>query len=396
MATRFPTFQYQQLNPSYQSDPARMLGAQLQKSGVSSEPVRTPLAGLGRLSNALVGAYLQKGAMDRQVAREDAYKDSLTKALSGMNLPENSPIKALFNVRPELGLASAVDLSSKLAVSKANVTPKFVNVYKDGETKNVIEGSPTFLDLTQNKGYTTDKPASPGSIGSSANLVNEYLKLDNKINKSETDLKQLKLWKGILNKDQIMTIPDGQGGTITKKIPGLNIDKILNNTSETKENNQQEIIAEQPLKLSTIESKFVGNAVSAKKELSKLTDILFSGNLQSGEVNRSAVAGLNLPGGQLVSEDAQILANIIFNLSDLRLRDKSGATAPPEEVKRYFDSIVPKMTDKDSVVRLKIERLINELTSNVNAFNEGRDIKSLKNFTLTNQNNKEDGGKVNW
>ena len=396
MATRFPTFQYQQLNPSYQSDPARMLGAQLQKSGVSSEPVRTPLAGLGRLSNALVGAYLQKGAMDRQVEREDAYKDSLTKALSGMDLPENSPIKALFNVRPELGLASAVDLTSKIAVAKANVTPKYVNLYKDGETKNVIEGSPTFLNLTQDKGYTTDKPTSPGSIGSSANLVNAYLKLNNKPNKSETDLKQLKLWGGILNKPQIITVDDGRGGTITKRIPGLNVNKLLNNTSETEVDKEEEIIAEQPLKLSTTESKFVGNAVSAKKELSKLTDILFSGNLQSGEVNRSAIAGLNIPGGQLVSEDAQILGSIIFNLSDLRLRDKSGATAPEEEVKRYFDSIVPKLNERDSVVRLKIERLINELTANVNAFNEGRDIKSLKNFTLTNQNKDEDSRKVNW
>ena len=93
MATRFPTFQYQQLNPSYQSDPARMLGAQLQKSGLSTEPVRTPLAGLGKLSQALVGAYLQKGAMDRQVEREDAYKDSLTQALSGMDLSK-TPILA--------------------------------------------------------------------------------------------------------------------------------------------------------------------------------------------------------------------------------------------------------------------------------------------------------------
>ena len=38
--------------------------------GSSSAPVRTPLQGLGRLSSALVGAYLQKGAVDRQVAEK--------------------------------------------------------------------------------------------------------------------------------------------------------------------------------------------------------------------------------------------------------------------------------------------------------------------------------------
>jgi len=82
--------QYQQLNQAFQSDPRRILGQTLMGQGVSSAPVRTPLQGLGRLSSALVGAYLQRKAGDAQVARETEMTDAI---LSG--LPEamrNNPL----------------------------------------------------------------------------------------------------------------------------------------------------------------------------------------------------------------------------------------------------------------------------------------------------------------
>jgi len=85
-----PSMQYQQLNQAYQSDPRRILGQTLMGQGISSAPVRTPLQGLGRLSSALVGAYLQRKAGDAQVARETEMTDAI---LSG--LPEamrNNPL----------------------------------------------------------------------------------------------------------------------------------------------------------------------------------------------------------------------------------------------------------------------------------------------------------------
>jgi hypothetical protein len=88
-ATR-PSMQYQQLNQAFQSDPRRILGQTLMGQGASSAPVRTPLQGLGRLSSALVGAYLQRKAGDAQVARETEMTDAI---LSG--LPEamrNNPL----------------------------------------------------------------------------------------------------------------------------------------------------------------------------------------------------------------------------------------------------------------------------------------------------------------
>jgi len=80
-----PSMQYQQLNQAFQSDPRRILGQALMGQGASTAPVRTPLQGLGRLSSALVGAYLQRKAGDAQVERETA----MTNQIMGM-LPENA------------------------------------------------------------------------------------------------------------------------------------------------------------------------------------------------------------------------------------------------------------------------------------------------------------------
>ena len=135
-----PSFRYKALNPAYQSDPRRILGQQLQQQGLSSAPVQTPLQGLGRLSSALVGAYLQKGAIDRQVARESDYEDKLTNALSGMNLSQTPFIQSISEFNPEL----ALQLGGQVEVKKATTRPQT-----------------TFRNLSdaeaQAAGYKTDK-----------------------------------------------------------------------------------------------------------------------------------------------------------------------------------------------------------------------------------------------
>ena len=98
-----PSFRYKALNPAYQSDPRRILGQSLMTQGASSAPVQTPLQGLGRLSSALVGAYLQKGAVDRQVARED----ERTKEIMGMIPANASPeMRAFAQTNPELFMSA--------------------------------------------------------------------------------------------------------------------------------------------------------------------------------------------------------------------------------------------------------------------------------------------------
>ena len=73
------------------------MGQALAQQGASSEPVRTPLQGLGRLSSALVGAYLQRNALEGQAQREA----QATEALMGA-LPEGvSPqIRAMVQAAP--------------------------------------------------------------------------------------------------------------------------------------------------------------------------------------------------------------------------------------------------------------------------------------------------------
>lgn len=92
-----PTFGFQRLNPAYQSDPRRIMGQALAQQGASSAPVRTPLQGLGRLSSALVGAYLQRNALEGQAQREAQATEALMSAL-----PENvSPqIRAMVEAAP--------------------------------------------------------------------------------------------------------------------------------------------------------------------------------------------------------------------------------------------------------------------------------------------------------
>mgnify|MGYP006893641404 CR=1 FL=1 len=71
----------------------------------------------------MVGAYLQKGAVDRQVAREDAYKDSLTQALSGIDM-SSTPILANFAQQfPEQALPIAISTEAKKK-SATKITPR--------------------------------------------------------------------------------------------------------------------------------------------------------------------------------------------------------------------------------------------------------------------------------
>jgi len=123
-----PSFRYKQLNPAYQSDPRRILGQQLMQQGSSSAPVQTPLQGLGRLSSALVGAYLQKGAVDRQVAKESAYEDRLTNAIGNLDMsamPPGFDALAQFDKEKALNFAVNYGMQKNLAeLKKPPMKPK--------------------------------------------------------------------------------------------------------------------------------------------------------------------------------------------------------------------------------------------------------------------------------
>jgi hypothetical protein len=119
-----PSMQYQQLNQTYQSDPRRILGQALMEQGTSTAPVRTPLAGLGRLSSALVGAYLQRKAGDAQVERETEMRNQIM----GM-LPDTATAQ-------QRAFAAANPTAFSQIVGQAQFAPK-----TEAFTQN-IEGAP--------------------------------------------------------------------------------------------------------------------------------------------------------------------------------------------------------------------------------------------------------------
>ena len=55
-----PSFRFQDLNRAFQLDPRNTLANTLMQQGMRGGSVRTPLEGIGRLSQSLVGAMLQK------------------------------------------------------------------------------------------------------------------------------------------------------------------------------------------------------------------------------------------------------------------------------------------------------------------------------------------------
>ena len=382
-----PSFRYKALNPAYQSDPRRILGQQLQQQGLSSAPVRTPLQGLGRLSSALIGAYLQKGAIDRQVARENEYQNQLANALSGLDL-SSTPILANFAQQfPEQALPIALSTEAKKATTKPIET--FTTLSNE-------QAQAKGLDISRGQVYQIGSVSGSiknisgsqtGSMGSMANMLNRAIELNNMTSRSNAENQELLGLKEILSRPtNINTINPTTGDTEFKQIPGINLNSILtNNVSQETQNGtkpEEKPIITKKAKLTALESKFVSNLSSASGDIKEVIDKLFYGNL-NGDVNRGLVTALNVPGGTMLSGDAQIVINALNNLADLTTRDRSGATAPEEERKFFFSQILPNATDTSDTIRFKIKRLINNLNTNVSAFASGRVIDGLPDIKIS-------------
>lgn len=141
-----PTFGFQRLNPAYQSDPRRIMGQALAQQGASSAPVRTPLQGLGRLSSTLVGAYLQRNALEGQAQREAQATEALQAAL-----PQNlTPgMAALFAANPG---------AAEQALMTASLQPTTTSQIVDQNGLKAIE-------------TTTTNPITGGTTTQLSNLV---------------------------------------------------------------------------------------------------------------------------------------------------------------------------------------------------------------------------------
>ena len=81
---RGPSFRFRDLNRAFQLDPRNTLANTLMQQGARGTPIRTPLEGIGRLSQSLVGAMLQKRALDRLEGQETTRQENLTSALQNL------------------------------------------------------------------------------------------------------------------------------------------------------------------------------------------------------------------------------------------------------------------------------------------------------------------------
>jgi hypothetical protein len=391
-----PSMQYQQLNQAFQSDPRRILGQTLMGQGASSAPVRTPLQGLGRLSSALIGAYLQRRAGDAQVERESEYSNQLATALTGLgdNIP--SAITTLGRV-PGMEIP-ALTAAANYQTTVAGRTPK--NTRRDMTPDEVkATGRDPSLGVYQIDTLGAIFPPSgsqvSGDISNRFDQINEVIRLSQTDNLTQQEQMRLDLFTKDLARPRPVVVPDGAGGTVTVMQPGLDVSSITGGQTVTGDAALQgdptagttggadvagipggTVVAQKPAQLSSTESKFVANLSSAKVDLNAVLNKLFPDGL-GGDVNRSLVVGLNTPAAGAFSGDIQIIKNALNNLADLTTRDRSGATAPPEERQFFFNQILPAATDTAETVRFKLKRLVDNFNTNVDAFGAGRNIPGL-------------------
>lgn len=384
MAIRpFPSFRFQQLNSAYQSDPRRILGQQLNQAGVSAAPVATPLQGLGRLAQALVGAKLQRDAIDAQVTREDDFRKNIGTALSGIDLSSTPGLSALSQLSPELALPLAANLDIKRATTKPTETFTTLTNQQAQNQGLPVDRGQVYQIGSVSKQIKPIGSTTSSSMGSAAAQLQRVIQLSNLPNLSNAQQQEFDGLKALLSKDQrinrINPVTQNQESIV---IPGLKIDSILTGSENRVSEKDDEPIITKAAKLNKTESAYVSDLASATKDIKTVIDIAFNGDLQSGEYNQAVSVASGTRIGRAGSGDAQRLFRALDNLSDLRLRKRTGATANPFEVTQYRDAVIPGITTRADTFRSNIERLITELASQVNSFKQGRTIKGLPKINL--------------
>ena len=412
LANTRPSMQYQQLNNAYQSDPRRMLGQTLMGQGASAAPVRTPLQGLGRLSSALVGAYLQRKAGDAQVAREDDYRSKLGDALSGLDLTGTPGLNALSQVNPELALQTGVGLEGQIAVANASRRPTETFATLTEQAANNLGLDTSRGQIYQQSNVSGKVNNVSGTTASSSGLtpgraLEELYGLATAENLDDSQKQRLNFLNNFVKKPRPVQVPDGAGGFTLQMIPGFDALAQLQSNASTTIDGQPPIESSQisedettsgnvvlgakPLKLSAPESDFVANAVSAKTDLQTVIDLMFGGDLYSGQYNQTlAIASGSGVGRAVQGAEAQQLYDALSNLVDLRLRDRTGATANPFEVTQYLEGVTPGVTTRPDAARAKIGRLVTEINAKINAFGQGRNIPNLQILELPDPPNEID------
>ena len=410
-----PTFQFADLTKAYQTDPRNVLSSQLMQQGMRGGSVRSPLEGIGRLSQSLVGAMLQKKALDRLEGQETARSENLATALQNLNLENNPALAALSNIDPMSALVAGVQQESALQQIGAKS--------QLGKTTNLTTDMANALNLDTSQGQVYQQKANGDLIlvqqgqakplGTSFQALagQEIQKLFNLgDNRTELQTQTMNVLAAQLKRPRIYTTFDANNNQITVREPGLDILSILSGgqtgqtTTATTDGTQQqdvqtatvdqtqqqdgqqsgsEVLGIKVQKLTQQEASYVSDYASAAADIQTVIDIMFKGDLYGGDYDKiTSVAAGNELGRAIAGSEAQILNDALLNLIDLRLRDRTGATANREEVELYKNQVFPKITTRDDTQRDRIARLIREINSGFSEFSKGRDLGNIKQIEL--------------
>ena len=407
-----PSFQFQDLNRAFQLDPRNTLSNALLQQGMRGGPVRTPLEGIGRLSQSLVGAMLQKRALDRLEGQETTRQENLTSALQNLNLENNPALAALAQFNPEAALTAGV--AQEAALQQIGAKAQL------GKTTNLTTEVANQLGLDTTRGQRYQQKANgdlilvnqgqaPKPLGTSFQALagQEIQRLFNLgDNRTELQTQTMNVLAEQLKRPRIYTTFDANNNQITVREPGLDILSILSGgqtgqtaTATTDGSQQQddqtatvdqtqkqdgpEVLGKKVQKLTDQEANYVSKYASAAADLQTVIDIMFNGDLYNGEYNKAiSIASGTEAGKAIAGTNAQRLDDALANLLDLRLRDRTGAQANPSEIALYRSQVYPGFTTRGDTQRDRIARLVTEVNARFNAFAKGRDLGDYKLLAL--------------
>ena len=291
---RRPSMQFQQLNPAFQSDPRRILGQTLMQQGTSAGPVRTPLQGLGRLSSALVGAYLQRKAGDAQVERENQYRTQLANALTGLGDDLPPGIAALGQI-PGMeipAITAGLNYQTTVAANQAK-RPKVLTTAEAlaaGVPQSALDRGTLFQIGSAGLGAVSGTTYPKSSL-TPAIALEEIYQLATKDNLSGDERRRLNFLNDFVKKPRPVQVPDGAGGFKLQMVPGFDaLTALKNNTvtqapldgsvaaeaTEKPAPEKQNILGKKVAKLTTPETKFVSQMASAQNDLQTVIDIMLT------------------------------------------------------------------------------------------------------------------------
>ena len=407
-----PSFQFQDLNRAFQLDPRNTLASALMQQGARGTPIRTPLEGIGRLSQSLVGAMLQKRALDRLEGQETTRQQNLQTALQSLNTADNPALAALAQIDPMAALTAGVQTESAMQQIGAKA--------QLGKTTNLTTEVANQLGLDTTRGQRYQQKANgdlilvnqgqaPKPLGTSFQALagQEIQRLFNLgDNRTELQTQTMNVLSEQLKRPRIYTTFDANNNQITVREPGFDILSLLSGgqtgqtTTATTDGSQQqdgqtatvdqaqqqdgpEVLGKKVQKLTDQEASYVSKYASAAADLQTVIDIMFNGDLYNGEYNKAiSIASGTEAGKAIAGTNAQRLDDALANLLDLRLRDRTGAQANPSEIALYESQVYPGFTTRGDTQRDRIARLVTEVNARFNAFAKGRDLGDYKLLAL--------------